>query len=344
MAADMIRAQALHGYRELVDDMRGDHTRLLRRAGIRAAALDQMTALISFPAMINLLESSAAELDCADFGLRLADRQDVGVLGALAVAMRYSATVGDALRQASRYLYVHNPAVAFTTGAGEQPAQVRLNLELLHAHAADWAQTAEHGLGLAWRTVTLLSEGRSRLRGVWLPHPAVGTKAGYRSHFDAPISFRADHAALAIDASDLDLAISGQSSDLQKAAIAYLDTHTRRRRTSYRARVRQRVERLLGTGTCSSQHVANTLHMHPRTLQRRLREEGTTFDEIKDQTRRDFAQRYLANPDVSLTQVAALIDYQEQSALSRSCQRWFNATPRSVRSNLTPRTRIPSTT
>ncbi len=138
---------------------------------------------------------------------------------------------------------------------------------------------------------------------------------------------------------DLDLSISGQDSELHDAATRYLDTHSRPKQTSCRAQVRQRIEQLLGTGTCSCQQVADTLHMHPRTLQRRLREEGTTFEEIKDETRRDLAQRYLSHRDVSLTQVTALLDYREQSALGRSVQRWFHTTPRSLRDSLTASTR-----
>jgi AraC-like DNA-binding protein len=74
--------------------------------------------------------------------------------------------------------------------------------------------------------------------------------------------------------------------------------------------------------------------MHPRTLQRRLREEGTTFEAIKDEVRRDLAQRYLSQPDVPISQVAELLDYGEQSALGRSCRRWFDTSPRSLRARL----------
>ena len=42
-----------------------------------------------------------------------------------------------------------------------------------------WAQTAEHGIGLAWRIMTLLSEGRCHLQQVWLPHPAVAPEGTY---------------------------------------------------------------------------------------------------------------------------------------------------------------------
>ena len=345
MAAAMVRAQAMRGYRHLVTDLGADPTRLLRRAGIKVSALDQLTALVSFEAVIDLLECSAAELDCPDFGLRLAERQDIGIFGTLAVAMRYSATVGDALRCASKHLNVHNPAVTFTINPGDPPGQVRLDFAVLHAHAGPQAQTVEHGIGLAWRTVTTLAEGRCRLRGVWFPHPAVAPDSAYRSRFDAPLTFDpAGPPALAIDASDLDRPISGNNSELHDAATHYLDTHTRSRQETCRARVHQTIEKLLGTGTCSCQQVAHALHVHPRTLQRRLREEGTTFEEIKDQTRRDLAQRYLAHRDISLAQVTALLDYREQSALGRSVQRWFHTTPRSLRGSLAPRPAVSSST
>jgi AraC-like DNA-binding protein len=337
MPAAMVRAQALRGYRQLVADLGSDPARLLRRAGITVSALDQLTGLISFEAMIDLLECSAAELGCPDFGLRLADRQDLGTLGTLAVAMRYSATVGDALRCAAKHLDTYNPAIGFTIRSGDQRGQARLDFRLLHDHPRSWAQTAEHGIGLGWRTVNLLCEGRCRLRGVWLPHPAVGPEIAYRSRFPARLTFDADRAALAFDATALELAISGHNSELYDAATHYLDTHNRPEQDSCRVQVRQTIEHLLGTGTCSCQHVAHTLHMHPRTLQRRLREEGTTFEDIKDDTRRDLAQRYLAHPGVSLTQVTALLDYREQSALGRSVQRWFHTTPRSLRDSLTTR-------
>jgi len=74
--------------------------------------------------------------------------------------------------------------------------------------------------------------------------------------------------------------------------------------------------------------------MHPRTLQRRVREEGTTFEAIKDQARRDLAQRYLSQPDLPLTQITALLGYSEQSAFGRSCRRWFDMTPRQERARL----------
>src|SRR5215469_1203583 len=136
----LVRAQAIRGYSSLVRDLGGNPNRLLRKAGIDPSALDQLTAFISFESMIELLERSAADLDCPDFGLRLAERQDIGILGTLAVAMRYSATVGEAARCGAKYLPVHNAAIAFTIT--EHRDHAVLTFRTLVDHAPQWAQTS----------------------------------------------------------------------------------------------------------------------------------------------------------------------------------------------------------
>jgi AraC-like DNA-binding protein len=229
---------------------------------------------------------------------------------------------------------VYNAAIAFTIDTGARRGQARLVFRDLVQHAPTWAQTAEHGIGLSWRILNLLSEGRCHLQEVRFPHVAVATEATYRRRFPADLIFRADHPSLAFSARDLNLAISERNQELHELATRYLDRQLPRGRTPFVLQIRQAIETLLGTGTCGYRQVANAVYMHPRTLQRRLREEGTTFEEIKDEVRRDLAERYLSQPDVPLTKVTALLDYSEQSALGRSCRRWFNVTPGEFRREL----------
>src|SRR5688500_12231781 len=94
-----VRVDALRMYVEVVRDFGGDPESLLWGVGIPPEALGQADAVISYRAMIQLLEDSAVELACPDFGLRLASRQGgIAVLGPLAVAMKNSSTVGEAYR------------------------------------------------------------------------------------------------------------------------------------------------------------------------------------------------------------------------------------------------------
>jgi AraC-like DNA-binding protein len=329
----MVRVQAVRGYRELVAERGGDAVRLLRAAKIKRSVFDQPASFISFPAVVELLERSASDLACPDFGLCLAERQDIGILGPLAVAMRYSATVGDAMGCASKYIHVYNAAIGFSVRADNRNDQALLVFEIVADHAHRCAQMVEHGVGLTCRILNMLSAGRSHVDQIWLPHAAVASRATYRRHLGAPVEFSAPRAALAIDRGDLALRVGEHNEELRGLAVDYLNVHFPARNTSLPLQVRMVIERLLGTGSCGYTEVAEALSMHPRTLQRRLRDEGTTFEDIKDEARRDLAQRYLTQPDVTLAQVTTLLDYSGQSALTRSCQRWFHTTPRGLRAN-----------
>jgi AraC-like DNA-binding protein len=97
------------------------------------------------------------------------------------------------------------------------------------------------------------------------------------------------------------------------------------------SRVRVAVQQTLGTTSPDIATIAAVLCVHPRTLQRRLAEENTTFAAVLDDVRRNAARRYLTGTDMPMTQVAALLGFAEQSQLSRSCQRWWSTTPSQLR-------------
>jgi AraC-like DNA-binding protein len=182
--------------------------------------------------------------------------------------------------------------------------------------------------------MTLLSEGRCDLLQVWLPHSGLGTAADYRTHFDAPIAFRSDHGALVIAGRNLDLPISENIVELHDAATRYLDIQLSPGTTDLVLRVRQTITAFLGTGNCSRGDVADALLIHTRTMQRHLAEEGTSFEVIKEEARRDLALRYLSQPHLSMSQITLLLGYSDQSTFGRSCRRWFGGSPREIRARL----------
>lgn len=99
--------------------------------------------------------------------------------------------------------------------------------------------------------------------------------------------------------------------------------------------VEQKVRRILahhpGLAGATTSEVAATLGLHPRTFQRRLREEGVRFDAIKDELCRAFALSYLRDTRLPLTRIAGLLGYREPASFSRRCQHWFARAPRDVR-------------
>lgn len=77
--------------------------------------------------------------------------------------------------------------------------------------------------------------------------------------------------------------------------------------------------------------VARGLGSHPRTLRRKLKAEGTSFQALLEETRREQAAELLRRPSLSITEVALLLGFSETSAFTRAFRRWFGVPPRDFR-------------
>jgi AraC-like DNA-binding protein len=92
-------------------------------------------------------------------------------------------------------------------------------------------------------------------------------------------------------------------------------------------RARDVIIRHLPDGEPRRTIIATALGMSERTLQRRLAAEGTSFQRLLDDTRRELAQQYLGQRDVSLADTAYLLGFSDQSSFFRAARRWFGNSP-----------------
>jgi AraC-like DNA-binding protein len=97
------------------------------------------------------------------------------------------------------------------------------------------------------------------------------------------------------------------------------------------SRARAAIIRRLPEGEPRRTEVAAVLEMSERTLQRRLETEGTSFQRLLDDTRRELAQQYLGQTDVSLADATYLLGFGDQGSFIRACKRWFGTSPRRYR-------------
>ncbi|NEX92184.1 AraC family transcriptional regulator [Caulobacter sp. 17J65-9] len=327
----MVRADCARGFNELVRQLGGDPARLLAEAHIDPASMADPHAFISHRALVHALERAAMTLACPDFGLRLAAEQDIDVLGPMAVAVRNAPTVGEALRCADKYLYTHAPAVQLELLPGETPTRVMVKLNLLLPRLGPHRQAIEAHVGLLRRILGMLSDGRLRALDVRFRHRP--TTATYADFFGAPVRFEAAEDAIVVNAEDLAAPVSRRDAQLHQIAAGYLEATFPAPAGRLAAQVRTLAERMLSADRCTHLEVAAALGMQPRTLQRRLKDEGASFEDLRDDARRMLALRYLAQPELPLSQVSALLGYAEPSAFTRSCRRWFGLSPRQLRTD-----------
>ncbi len=88
---------------------------------------------------------------------------------------------------------------------------------------------------------------------------------------------------------------------------------------------------MLPSGGVADEKVAGQLNMSVRSLQRRLKEAGTTFRTLLEAVRKDLAATYIRDPDIELVEVAFLLGFSDQSAFSRAFKRWTGCSPSEAR-------------
>lgn len=155
----------------------------------------------------------------------------------------------------------------------------------------------------------------------------------YESHFQCPVTFGADCDAMMLSHEIMMRPFSTANPDLLSLIEPQLAQALEEQMVQpdfvdqvallLRSRMAGEVPRL--------HQIARELHLSPRTLQRRLTDEGTPFQQLIERVRHDMAKEYLRASSLALTEIAFLLGYQEGSSFHRAFQRWEGQTPRQWR-------------
>lgn len=313
----------------------GDVEELLARAGIDADVLVDAAKRVPvdrYAALYNLIN---AELDDEGFGLFSVPLR-VGSFEMLCRAVVGAPTLHEALRRCARFLRVLLPDIGVSVGVVAGEAQLVLHaqrpLPVGRVFAFEWLLRLLHGLAcwLVGRAVALDS--------VSFPYPPPAHAADYALIYTAHSQF-ADAAGTTLvarfAANLLELPVRRDDA----ALAAFLVGAPGRLSTLYRRdremvlRVRNQL-RLALPQAATLATVARQLHLSPRTLHRRLADEGSSFQAIKDALRRDLAISLLTKTRAPLAQLATDLGFADASAFYRAFVGWTGEAPTHYRRRL----------
>ncbi|MEU2337250.1 AraC family transcriptional regulator ligand-binding domain-containing protein [Streptomyces sp. NPDC006654] len=326
-----VRASALRGLSALVTAVGGPGPEWLSAYGLDEAKVGEGSSFVSLRLAERVLEDAAERFALPDLGLRMAARQDLHMLGPLAIAMENARTIGEAIGCASRYLFVYSPALSLEEIEDPLGSAGVIGLRYAGTLTAS-PQAIDYGIGIVHRVLTLLNEGASYgLRSVHLPHARLAPERAYRDYFGADVRFDCPGAVLRVTSHLPSMPVSSGNEMLRDMAIGYLETHFGHKRAPISDLVAAVLSEQLATGGPDLPKVARLLNLHPRSLQRSLSEEGTTFTGVVDSVRRNQAHDLITTTDLPFSQVAAALGMHEQSSLTRAVHRWFGTSPSRLR-------------
>jgi AraC-like DNA-binding protein len=167
-------------------------------------------------------------------------------------------------------------------------------------------------------------------------YPEPPHSAEYRLMYCTDLAFDRPATAIAFDAAYLDLPVVQN----ERSVKEFLRTAPENILVKYKngssaaARIRRRLRQLLPDEVPDFESLAIELNMTSPTLRRRLHEEGTSYQEIKDQLRRDLAISYLSHSERSVMDIALELGFSERSAFHRAFRKWTGASPGEFRRGL----------
>lgn len=176
---------------------------------------------------------------------------------------------------------------------------------------------------------------RVRIAGVAISRAYAGRM---QELYQCPVDFEADSTCIEFDGEYLDYRIVHDSRSLEE----FLDTgpyqlwSTDSKVVSTSAAIRS----LLGTdfraGVPSFEEMASNMHMSASTLRRHLLAEGTSYQKIKDESRREIATQMLCFGDARISDISEHVGFADTSSFVRSFRSWTGMTPRAYRESAKP--------
>jgi AraC-like DNA-binding protein len=314
-----MRAVTLSCYIEVARSVGLDGQRLLREAGIPAEALHDPETRLPASAVIGLLDRSAALSGCEAFGVLMAEARSFSSLGPLSLLLERLPNVREVLLAAIDFQRHMNDVLDISMQDEGETCVIRLDLA-----PGYWSvQTFDFIVAMSYRVLTAASGQRWKPECAHLVRKAPDDQAPWRRVMPVPIEFDDTFNGLSSTREAM-----LRPNPMADAAMAH---HARRLlhllpvkpiTETMRDQVRRAITLLLPSGRATIEQVAAQLGMSPRSLQRRLDDEGHQFAGLLAEVRRELATAYLANSAHPVTKVAGLLGYASPSSFTR----WFAGT------------------
>ena len=306
-----------------------DAERVMRNAGVDLARVQDPTTRLE-PSVHRRIVAEAVDLtgDCS-FGLRFSDFVHPTSFHALGLALLSSSTLSAFCKRWVRYhSFITTMGEVTFDEAADDPVLIFPSQRSNPGSKVGRAMI-DGQIATVLKLIRFMYRPDYRPRRVELICPLVpGTRRNYERYFGPNVQFGAARNGLYFDREDLNVRLPAANAELARlndeVVVKFL---ARLERADVVARAHAKLIELLPSGHCCKAEVARALHMSVRTLHNRLTEAGTTYQQLLDRTRRELAEQYMQQPNVSVSEVAYLLGFSDCSNFSRAFHRWTGRSP-----------------
>lgn len=309
------------------------HERIFRQVGMDLAGLESGNNRYSQEMVSRLWRAAIQETSDPHFGLKVAAQIRPSTFSVVGYAMSCSATLDDALHRFARYAKLISSSATVTLS--ETPEHLHLAFSFDTGGAPPIFQTLDTVIaGLACFTSWIAGKPVAPLE-VRFRHERPLDVSAYTNLLKCPIYFEQQEDSILYRSEDMKRPILSADEHLASLLDGVAITQMAQLSERFSKKVRDCLLRQFSEGEISRRGTADLLHMTERTMLRRLKDEGMTFQEVLDRLREELAYEYLGRSDVTVQSVSSMLGFSDASTFSRAFKRWTGRRPSLAQQNKT---------
>ena len=289
-----------------------DYQHLIALSSQSEAALSAPDSILSREVYNSIIEAAAAKTEDPCLGLHMGEGLSLSAAGLIGQITQTSATVKQALEYCCEFanLGCSELPMRLEKAGGYYKVSLQQNKLWEQQSPLAYRHTAEGILVFTLREFQTLTQQQYHPRAVHLPWAPGAALSEYQRVFKAPLVFKKEEIAIVLHQSQVEQPIITADFELLRILVAHAEQKSAQidEKIGFVNTVRQSMVQLVKPAFPTVEQVARYLNVSTRTLQRRLQEENSSYKQLLKELRQDFALSYLRRADLSISEVAYLLN------------------------------------
>lgn len=308
---------------------------LCKAANLDMRILEDVDNQIAFTQLVELYQHGARLTGDDAFGLHVGEQDSPKLYGILGYVTINSQTVGEALNRLVRFQQIRTNACEFSLKV------IGSNAHLFYIYQTTEISRQERRHESEETLCSFLQISRMATGIDWSPsevhfeHEQPKDISEHKRIFRAPVCFGKPVTQMIFNSSILTIPLVAADLTLglllERQAEELLEKSTRAGEEGFVNQVRRLISENLSGGEMRMETICQKLGISSRTLQRNLKEEGTSYQKLLEETQSELSKFYLQKPDIAICEISYLLGFSQPSAFHRAFRRWTGLTPRAFR-------------
>ncbi len=304
---------------------------ICKTANINAEELDKADGKLTLQQNCAIMEAALAVSKDEFLGLHIGERTTATVLGITGHLMQSSKDVLSALQNLQQFTATFTQLYKFAVEVKDD--EVFYYCEPIEVWNDMSPDTARHSVDIcfagALHILRLLTGQNFQLIKVLYRYPRLSSVVEHKRILKCDPLFNQDCNCIVFSLQEATRPIVGYNKELHDILRTILETEIagQHATTSFSAGVKQIILKNYQFSFPLLEDVAALMHITPRTLQRKLQEENTSFRALEDEIKKEIAVNLLSNPSISVTDIAYKLGYADRSSFQRAFKQWTGKTP-----------------